>query len=310
MKYSKSLAMGIAATVLSLGACAPIPSQPFTDRGALPALPAACPNPAGPTVAPATITALGRSSRLVAPVGYQPGVAYPLLVSLHPFILDSDAWETYSGLGAAASGRGYWVLQPRGSEPGPRWSVPGGLETGIDDIGWIDALIQETASAVCVDRDRIFAAGFSAGAAMAVGLSCELPGRFAAVAGSGGTNLTSLCPDAGPVDALIIHGSADPIAPLAGSEIIFAPPIGLSVNKVVANFAGRNGCGATPSALLLTPTVTVDRYSCGSHRLDYFRIQGAGHTWAGSPISLDIVTGPTDRSLSATSAVLDFFGAT
>lgn len=145
---------------------------------------------------------------------------------------------------------------------------------------------------------------------MSVGASCELQGRFRAIAGSGGTNLTSLCPSSAGVDALILHGSQDPIAPVTGSEVPFAPPIGLRVDAVVASFAARNGCAPTPTPIALSATVTVDRYSCTDHRLEYFRMRGAGHTWAGSLFPLDIVTGPTDRTFSATNAVLDFFGAT
>jgi polyhydroxybutyrate depolymerase len=299
--------LAVVALALLTVACVP-PTRAGTVRTVVP-LPTTCPEGGGPAVAPRTIAARNRRSALIAPAGYRPGVEYPLVVSLHPFILGPDAWETYSGLAAAASQRGYWVLLPQGSEPGPRWAVPGGLDTGPDDIAWVDSLIRETAATVCVDGDRVFAAGFSAGAAMSVGLSCELPGRFRAIAGSGGTNLTSLCPDAGPVDALILHGSADPIAPPSGSEVPFAPPLGLSVDEVVASFAGRNGCSPVPTAIQLSVSVVIDRYSCGGRRLEYFRMRGAGHTWAGSPIPLDIVTGPTDHTFSATNAVLDFFGA-
>ncbi len=49
---------------------------------------------------------------------------------------------------------------------------------------------------------------------MSQALSCALPWRMAAVAGSGGTNLTDLCPDSPPTDVLVMHGSADPIAPV------------------------------------------------------------------------------------------------
>lgn len=262
-----------------------------------------------PGVPPATIDVDGRSSLLYAPVNYSPGVAHPLLVSLHPFLLGPEAWEDYSGLARAATEHGYWVLLPGGSDPGPRWAVPGGLAGGPDDIAWLDQLIVRTAATVCVDPSRVFAAGFSAGAAMAVALSCELPWRFAAVAASGGSNLTSLCPDAGPTDALILHGSADPIAPLTGSTVVFAPPLGLAVDNVIANFADRNHCRPTPRVISHTATLTIDHYHCGRHRLDYWRELGAGHTWAGAGVSLDAVTGPTDHSFSATTAVLDYFDA-
>lgn len=301
-----AVALGIVTIVGFLSACTPATQPTQTrERHTL----ASCDSIEPPSVAPRTIDVDGRASLLYAPVDYTPGVAYPLLVSLHPFLLGPQAWESYSGLAAAASARNYWVLLPRGSDPGPRWAVPGGLAGGPDDIGWIDQLIERTAATVCVDGSRVFAAGFSAGAAMAVGLSCELPWRFAAIAASGGSNLTSLCPDAGPTDALILHGSADPIAPSSGSTVVFAPPLGLSVDDVIATFAERNHCRAKPRVVQRTATVTVEHYRCEHHRLDYWRELGAGHTWAGANVSLDAVTGPTDHSLSATTAVLDYFDA-
>ena len=285
-----------------------IPVRTYPPRTEV-ALPTSCPTGGGPVTPPTGLFADGRPSELFAPANYRPGTAYPLLVSLHPFILDPYSWEPYSGLAAAASARGYWVLVPAGSEPGPRWAVPGGLDTGPDDVGWIDRLIQETANLVCVDPHRVFAAGFSAGAAMSVGLSCELPWRFRAIAGSGGSNLTSLCPDSGPTDALILHGTADPIAPPSGNTIPFTPPVNLSVDSVIANFGRRNGCDPTPTVSNPTASVVRDRYSCGSHRLEYWRMIGAGHTWSGAKFPLELVAGPTDRSFSATTTVLDFFDA-
>lgn len=257
---------------------------------------------------PFAIEADGRSSMLYAPANYRPGVAYPLIVSLHPFVTDPALWEAYSGLGVAANARGYWVLIPKGSDPGPRWSVPGGFLEG-NDLEWIDHLIANTSNTVCVDQQRIFAAGFSAGAAMAVGLSCRMPQRFRAIAASGGANLTTLCPDSGPTDALIIHGSADPIAPLTGSYVIFAPPMGIPIDSVVASFARRNRCDPTPQNIAISSSVIDEHYRCEGHRLDYWRMTGAGHTWGGATFPLDIITGPTDHSFSATKAVLDFFDA-
>lgn len=256
---------------------------------------------------PTHITAGGRSARLFAPPGAGDGTPRPLLVSLHPFLLGADAWEDYSRLASSAAERGMFVLLPEGIEAGPRWSVPGGVASETDDIGFVDALITATANTVCVDGDRVFAAGFSAGAALAVGLSCELPGRFRAIAGSGGANLTSLCPDAAPASALILHGTADSVVPITGNEVPFTPPTGLHLDSVVASFATRNGCGPQPAPELRTPTLSVTTYSCAAARLVDVRVQGMGHTWAGGNGFIDLFVGPGDSSFSATNLVLDFF---
>jgi polyhydroxybutyrate depolymerase len=234
----------------------------------------------------------------------------PVLVSLHPFLLGPEAWDAYSGLAAAGTARGYIVLTPLGSDPGPRWAVPGGLATGADDLGFVAALLDHVEDRACVDRNREYAAGFSAGAAMAQALSCTMPDRFAAVAGSGGMNLTDLCPDSPGTSVLVLHGSADPIAPPSGSEIPFAPPVGLPIATVAAVDAARAGCGPTPVVDQLTTTVRRHRFTgcTQDRRVEYLELLGAGHTWAGSPNPLlELFTGPTDTSISATATVLDLF---
>ena len=229
-------------------------------------------------------------------------------MSLHPFTLPPEIWEAYSSLAAAAAARGYVVVTPLGSDPGPRWSVPGGLPGGPDDVAFIDALINDAANRLCIDRDRVFAAGFSAGAAMAQALGCEIPDRFRATASSGGANLTDLCPDSDPVSSLTLHGTLDPIAPPAGSFVIFAPPLGLRIEDVVTTNALRAGC-TKPVTRLLNPTVESDLYEkCESGKvIEYRRMIGAGHTWAGSPGLLDGILGGTDQSFRANDAILDFF---
>lgn len=256
-----------------------------------------------------------RGSMIAVPADYDRSRHYPLLVSLHPFSMEPGDWETYSGLAAAAVQRGYIVVTPRGSDPGPRWSVPGGLKLESDDFAFIDALVDQVTATWCIDITRVFAAGYSAGAAMAMALSCERPMRFAAIAASGGANLTRLCPfTALPgrvgTDSLVIHGTSDPIAPLGGSYVVFAPPLGLELGRVVANSAERNGCSPTPTTVPLTPSVSIDRYTgCTGGRLEYWPMAGFGHTWAGTTNFFDFLLGGTDQSFSATEAVLDFFDA-
>jgi polyhydroxybutyrate depolymerase len=237
----------------------------------------------------------------------------PLLFSLHPFSVRPSDWERYSRLAAAAAARGYVVITPTGSAPGPRWAVPGGLDTGADDLGYLAAAADLVEDHTCVDRNRLFAAGFSAGAAMSQALSCTMPWRVAAVAASGGANLTDRCPGSAPTDVLVLHGSADPIAPTTGSRVIFAPPLGLSLDDVVATNAARAGCAATPETEVRSPTVRIDRYTgcAGGHRVESWRLLGMGHTWPGStnPL-LELVTGPTSTEVSANEVVLDFFDAT
>jgi len=254
-----------------------------------------------------------RWSYVQLPAGYDGTTRAPLVLSLHPFVMTPDVWEDYSGFAAAAAGRGFVVATPLGSDPGPRWGVPGGL-AGSDDLAFIDALVARLRSDLCIDSARIYAAGFSAGAAMAIGLSCTFPGLFAGVAASGGSNLTALCPQSAGVNTLILHGQDDPIAPPTGSTVVFAPPMGLHVDDVVASTATRSTCDPTPTIARRFPTVDVATYhGCSAgHRLEYWKMYGTGHTWAGAQASLfqvlaGIILGPTNQDFSANQVVLDFF---
>ncbi|MEZ5238216.1 MAG: PHB depolymerase family esterase [Microthrixaceae bacterium] len=237
----------------------------------------------------------------------------PLLVSLHPFTLDAPVWEGYSGLAEAATARGYVVLSPTGSDPGPRWAVPGGLETGARDIEFVADLVDHVAATLCIDLNSVYAAGFSAGAAMAQALSCTMPWRFAAVAGSGGVNLTDLCPDSPPTDVLVLHGTVDPIAPPSGSVVPFAPPLGIPVDEVTDTNAARAGCDQAPLATQPAPGVEARVFTgCDAQRrVEQWNMVGAGHTWAGAePVPFDLVVGPTATGFSANDVVLDFFDGT
>lgn len=256
------------------------------------------------------VGAIHRAALIRLPTDYRSDQASPVLLSLHPFVVDPATWEQYGHLADAGARRGYIVATPRGSEPGPRWSVPGGVQTASDDFAFLDALVDQLSDRYCVNPAKVFAAGFSAGAAMATALGCERADRFAAIAASGGSNLTQLCPDEATTDTMILHGSADPIAPPSGNTIPFTPPVGLSVDTVVARLAVRNGCDPAPTRNQATTSVVVDRYvNCEHGRLEYWRMQGAGHTWAGADPSFDFLLGRTNRSINASTAVLDFFDA-
>ena len=316
--------IAVTGAVLLLGACAPAPApgptvrpQPegrgkVADVDVAPS--AGCSSEGGLPAGRSTLTiAVGsgqRGARVDVPAAATGDTPAPVLVSLHPFSVNGAGWEGYSRLAEAAVARGYVVITPNGSQPGPRWNVPGGVENNVDDIGYVGRLLDAAEDGACIDRNLEFAAGFSAGAAMAQALSCTLPWRMTAVAASGGANLTDLCPDSPGTDVMVLHGSADPIAPTTGSDVPFATPNGLHIDDVVATDAARAGCAPIASTEQLFADVVVDRYAgcAGGHRVEYWKLLGAGHTWAGTTAPLlELVTGPTNQSINATERVLDFF---
>ncbi len=145
-----------------------------------------------------------------------------------------------------------------------------------------------------VPQDRVFAAGLSAGAAMAVilgqthpdvfaaigahsglpfGAARDVPGAFAAM---GGTGAADPAPrkDAAPTPAIVFHGSADrTVHPLNGERIaadtLAAGPDQTVVDKTAARSGGR---GHTRQI-----TTTLD----GQVLVEHWLIDGLGHAWSG-----------------------------
>lgn len=93
-----------------------------------------------------------------------------------------------------------------------------------DDVGFLNALIDEAVAEHHADPARVYVMGMSNGGIMAFRLATESGARLAAFATVGASMpARSACaaPKA-PVSALIVAGTADPIVPYAGGDIKFA----------------------------------------------------------------------------------------
>jgi polyhydroxybutyrate depolymerase len=122
------------------------------------------------------------------------------------------------------------------------------------DAARVGKLIQQVSALYCVDPQRIYAAGFSAGAVFTLFLGCNVPGSFRAigtVAGADNRFDVSCCKPG--LSAILIHGTGDDAIPF---------PSGLASAQGIA---ARDRCspGAQPdgahcSAYACPSTAAVD----------------------------------------------------
>jgi polyhydroxybutyrate depolymerase len=93
----------------------------------------------------------------------------------------------------------------------------------IDDVGFIEALLNHEIAARGIDRKRVFAAGWSNGAQLAYRLALEHPEDFAGVAAISASVPVKENLDCGqidqPIPVMIINGTADPINPFRGGMV-------------------------------------------------------------------------------------------
>ncbi len=105
------------------------------------------------------------------------------------------------------------------------WSIPGvpsgGAKADSDELAYFDAVLADAVARFPLDRDRILASGFSAGAMMVWNLICHRGDSFAGFAPIAGTfwRPTPERCDSPPAQVVHLHGDKDKIVPLSGRVV-------------------------------------------------------------------------------------------
>ncbi len=238
------------------------------------------------------------------PQGYDPGVAYPVVVNFHGRALNAQNQDMLSSMGALADEKGFIAVHPEGTGFLKTWNAElccgEAADNNIDDVGFVDAMLDRLEAELCVDRQRIYAAGISNGGYMSYRLACELSGRVAAIAPVAGVNLTLACEPSRAVPVFHFHGLADTVVPFDGR-------LGVSVDDSIQGWLQRNACDATPTVFFEQDDVRCEEWSgcTDSASVRLCVVDGGGHTWPGGmPIPF---LGETTQTISASRMMWDFF---
>jgi polyhydroxybutyrate depolymerase len=261
------------------------------------------------------VAGVRRSYLLHLPPSHRPGEPMPVLLVFHGGGGTASNIAEHTGLGPAATPRGYAVVYPDGVNG--YWSDGRVARAGADDVGFVRLLLDSLRRELPVDPRRVFATGISNGAGMAFRLVCDLPGTFAAIAPVAGAlpaELETRCAAAAPVSLLMFQGTRDRLMPYDGGDLSLRRGRVLPATATASLFARVDGCSDKPVEAAEPDTVTdgtrVRRSTypdCHEGRdVVLFTIEGGGHTWPGGP-PVGRAVGPVTRDLDATRSMLDFF---
>jgi polyhydroxybutyrate depolymerase len=184
---------------------------------------------------------------------------------------------------------------------------------GVEDVGFVNAVIDDLCSKFLVDERRIFVTGFSNGASMTFRVGAELSGRIAAIAPVSGHFWLNISRLDNPVSLIYIIGTEDPLNPLEGGET--RTPWGIAekkprVEESVLKWARLLECPSEPKLLNDRDGVKVVLYGPGREgsELFYYTIADMGHTWPGGKSLLpERLVGRTSNRIRATDVIWDFF---
>lgn len=189
---------------------------------------------------------------------------------------------------------------------------------GIDDAGFLLAVIDAVDARHAIDRARVYAAGASNGAMMCYRLAAEHADRFAAIAAVMSPmqdTLADIRPDV-TMPVLLIHGTADPIVPFKGGDITLRnETFGrvLSVDDTVFHWVDHNACEPYPETDVVASCsegmqVRRDRYVNHVAAVEVYTVEGGGHTWPGGlQYAPEFLIGKTCKAFDASTAIWEFF---
>jgi poly(3-hydroxybutyrate) depolymerase len=188
--------------------------------------------------APLSIDNTQRDWSIWLPNNYDPERAYPLVVLLHGCggitnnvpIQNSSGDDAILIRGAAAQSDNCWNTQ----------------ESGPNDE-FFDAMLDTAMEQMCIDSERVFAAGYSSGSWLMGLLNCIRADRLRAVGTVAGGNPIFGTPNCnGNVAAIFIHDQNDPENDISGSE------------SVRDRLLEANGCSETSVASSPDPCVAYE----------------------------------------------------
>ena len=231
---------------------------------------------------------------LKVPQGYDGSRAIPLVVLLHGYRSSGPAQNAYFRLSAQADRGMFLLAYPNGTRDpmGNRfWNATDACcdfyGRGVDDVAYLDAVLDEIAARYRVDGARIYLVGHSNGAFMAHRYACDRPARVAAIVTLAGMQWKdpARCGASSPVSVLHVHGRNDGTIRYQGGSTPKGPYPGAV--ETAATWAGKNGCSGTLAPtdrrLDLDATVpgdetTVDRYGgCAGAGVELWTIVDGGH---------------------------------
>jgi polyhydroxybutyrate depolymerase len=263
------------------------------------------------------------------PLKYDGKTRVPVVIMLHGFGgnskngLEQGKWvEKSEQEGFLAIGLDGTLKHPTQRESflnNPRSWNSGGLtnnsENMADDVGFINAAIDQVGADFSVDTNRIYVTGFSNGAAMTFRVGVELSDRIAAIAPVANSLLTNSDRLKYPVALLMIWGTADPLNPIDGGQVRRAGKISFRPSAIDSwkKWGQLLHCSLTPQTI----QTIYDRngvkgqkfISCEANsEAAFYTIDGMGHNWPGGRNVLpERIVGKKSNAIDATDLIWEFF---
>ncbi len=262
------------------------------------------------------------------PPSYSADTMFPLVIFLHGGNGNVKSAQRFTLFNQVANINDFIMAYPQGyyetKDNGFVWADGRGTGAdlaGIDDVGFIDKMVDSLLSDYNIDANKVYCCGFSNGSFMTQRVAFEANEKFAAMGTIGGT-LDSVLYHTGqpnrPLPMLYILGTKDPYVPYNGGHVAESETIPVvGIKKAVRFWVTNNNCSTALDSINLPDrdltdhsTVTMFEYidcDCNANVL-FYKVTGGGHTWPGVELVLqEAILGETNEDIFASEELWSFF---
>jgi polyhydroxybutyrate depolymerase len=249
-----------------------------------------------------------RTYEYYIPSSYDGSQAVPLLFSFHGLGSSGTGQISLTNFTALAEQEGFIAVFPDATalekesnsclgylpalpNNNIQWNVggPWSLQycAGVDDVGFVSALIDLFKSEYNIDETRIYSTGMSNGAMFAYYVALKLPGTFAGIAAVASPMTTNMFEEevSSPITVIVMISPDDPIVPYEGLGWVG------SVDNTINFWIEADQTSTEPEETVWEPTeedstrIVRYVYSGGESgtKVILYKIEGGGHTWPGGP---------------------------
>lgn len=194
------------------------------------------------------------------PDNYNPAEPSPLLFAFHGYSINGKDTQELTDFDELGKSQRYIIVYPNSLEDKGYWTDGCGChgleEQGVDDVKFVDYLLDKIKKQYSIDTTRIYAMGISQGAAFVQYLACRRAEKFAAFSsyiGSMRELAARYCAPKKPVNMIIMNGTDDQDAHwdgLSSGSFSF-----LSIPDLFKKWSGFDGCTDSVSSEMLPDKV-------------------------------------------------------
>ena len=205
----------------------------------------------------------------------------PVIIDFHGGAGTAEVQYITSNFVDIADREGILVIYPQADvRAGSVWNTLHSEEdnkvAGVDDFGFIAAIIESFDSNPNIDTSRIYVSGYSNGAALAYQIACHLNNDiagFVVMSGLFPLEVEYPCDITHETPGIIINGTSDYERPMTGIEGYALP-----VREAASWWAIQNG--STQESTIQDRNIERTTYETPSGtQIQLFIVEGGGHDW-------------------------------